>query len=136
MTYKIFEYKILIKENYLDFLGHVNNAKYFELLEEARWDFLTGNNLGLENILEMKISPVVLGCNIQYKREVTNRERVIVYSQVLDEGKIFKLEQVMKNEKGDICAHAVFTCGFMDLVKRKLIEPPQEWLDIVRLKDK
>lgn len=131
--FKVFEYNILIKENYLDFLGHVNNAKYFELLEEARWDFLTGHDLGLENIMKLKISPVVLGCTISYKREVKNRENITIYSRVLDTKKIFKLEQIMKNENGEICTEAIFTCGFMDLEKRKLIEPPNEWLNIVKI---
>ena len=36
-----FIYHTQIKEKDLDTLGHVNNAKYLELFEEARWDFIT-----------------------------------------------------------------------------------------------
>ena len=43
MKFKIFTYEMLIKEKHLDTFGHVNNATYFELLEEARWDFITNN---------------------------------------------------------------------------------------------
>ena len=38
MEWKVFTYPLLIKETYLDTFGHVNNATYLTLFEEARWD--------------------------------------------------------------------------------------------------
>ena len=38
---EVFEYELVIKECHLDSFGHVNNAIYVQLYEEARWDFIT-----------------------------------------------------------------------------------------------
>jgi acyl-CoA thioesterase FadM len=32
------EYKVKITLDHLDFMGHLNNALYLKLLEDARWD--------------------------------------------------------------------------------------------------
>jgi len=47
-----FEYEVQIKEMHLDSFGHVNNAAYVMLYEEARWDFITRNGFGLDYVLE------------------------------------------------------------------------------------
>lgn len=33
----IHEYPVVIREHHLDTFGHVNNAAYLDILEEARW---------------------------------------------------------------------------------------------------
>jgi acyl-CoA thioester hydrolase len=50
MNHKIHTYPLTIKETYLDTFGHVNNAMYLALLEEARWDLITTNGYGLKII--------------------------------------------------------------------------------------
>ena len=47
----IFEYPLVILERHLDMLGHVNNATYLEIFEEARWDFIERRGHGLKNIM-------------------------------------------------------------------------------------
>ena len=37
---KMFSHQVKIKEAHLDTLGHVNNAVYLVLFEEARWAYL------------------------------------------------------------------------------------------------
>ena len=45
----MFSYKVKIRESHLDTLGHVNNAVYLVLFEEARWAyFLTEHNFQWE----------------------------------------------------------------------------------------
>ena len=46
-------------------------------------------------------------------------------------GKIMKMRQEMVNPQGEIASEAVFTFGFMDMEKRKLIIPPKEWLKAI-----
>ena len=38
---KVFEKSIVISEAHLDSFGHLNNARYLELFEQARWDLIT-----------------------------------------------------------------------------------------------
>ena len=51
----IFEYQVLIQEVHLDSFGHVNNAAYVMLYEEARWDFITKQGFGLDYIQKHQV---------------------------------------------------------------------------------
>lgn len=132
MPAKSFEYKKEILEHHLDSFGHVNNATYLTLYEEARWDFITKNGYGLKEIMQFKKGPVVLDVQCRYKKEITNRELITIRSQSLSfKGKIGKIHQEIIKADGEIASDATFTVGFMDLKERKLISPPQEWLDAI-----
>ena len=127
---EIFQYKILIKESHLDSFGHVNNAVYAQLYEEARWDFITKNGFGLEEIHKQQIGPVILDLEIRFKREIKNREVITIESQAreLVGNKIIILEQRMLNENGKVSSEALFTVGLFDMQSRKLIQATPEWL--------
>jgi YbgC/YbaW family acyl-CoA thioester hydrolase len=127
---EIFQYKILIKESHLDSFGHVNNAVYAQLYEEARWDFITKNGFGLEEIQKQQIGPVILDLEIRFKREIKNREVITIESKAreLVGNKIIILEQRMLNENGKVSSEALFTVGLFDMQSRKLIQATPEWL--------
>ena len=130
---KIFEYEVLIRESHLDTFGHVNNAVYVQLYEEARWDFITKNGFGLDVIQQSGKGPVILDLKVSFRREVKLREIIKITSQTLElvNSKIMVLEQKMINVQGKIASEATFTVGFFDLKERKLIEAGPEWLKAV-----
>ena len=126
------EYPVLIRESHLDVFGHVNNAKYLEIFEEARWDWITRGGFGLKEILERGIGPVVLEANLRFQREAKNRDKMIVRSRTLEySGKIGKVEQVMTREDGKASCTALFTVALFDTRARKIISPTAEWLKAV-----
>jgi YbgC/YbaW family acyl-CoA thioester hydrolase len=130
MTARNFEYKKQILEHHLDTFGHVNNARYLDLYEEARWDFISKYGYGLKDIMEKKQGPVILEVTCKYRRELVNRETItIVSTTAANKGKIMTISQQMLKENGDLASEATFTIGFMDLEKRKLIVPPDSWLE-------
>lgn len=130
--FKNFEYKIQILEHHLDTFGHVNNAKYLELYEEARWDFISKNGYGLDKIISEKKGPVILDVNLRFKKELVNREVITIVSESLEvKSKISRMSQKMVKEDGTVASKAIFTFGFMDLEKRKLIDPPNAWLNAI-----
>lgn len=123
-----FKYKLQILEKHLDSFGHVNNAVYLELLEEARWDFITDNGYGLEKVKSEKKGPVVLEINMKFRKELLNREHVTIESTPIGKAnKIMQIEQKIVKENGDVAFIAMLTVGFMDLKLRKLIELPADW---------
>lgn len=129
---KLFTYPVQIKECHLDSFGHVNNAVYLELYEEARWDFITENGYGLDVIKKLQKGPVILEVNVKYKKELVNRETIIIESKTAAiRGRIMTLSQVMKKADGSIASEATFTVGFFDLQKRTLIAPEPEWLEAI-----
>jgi thioesterase III len=126
------EYPLLIKEQHLDGFGHVNNATYLSIFEEARWDWITRNGFGLREIRERGIGPVVLEARVRFQRELTNRENVVVRSRTRDySGKIGHVEQVMVRADGRAACSAEFVVGLFDLKTRKLIKPTPQWLRAV-----
>jgi YbgC/YbaW family acyl-CoA thioester hydrolase len=80
---EVFEYELVIKECHLDSFGHVNNAIYVQLYEEARWDFITKNGFGLDVIQRDQVGPVILDLQVRFKREIKNREVIKIQERLL-----------------------------------------------------
>jgi YbgC/YbaW family acyl-CoA thioester hydrolase len=125
-------YPIVIKEHHLDTFGHVNNATYLQLFEEARWEWITQNGYGLAKVRETGLGPTLLEVHLKFLKEVRLRQKITIQSRVLSYvKKISVLEQAMKNEAGEICCQASFTVGLFDTKERKLVLPTKEWLQAV-----
>ena len=124
-----FEYPVKIREGHLDTFGHVNNAVYLQLFEEARWDILNGRGYGMDKIRATRLGPVILEVTLKFKKEITLHQQIVIRSQLKSyEGKIALFEQSMINESGDVCCSAMFTFGLFDLKSRKLVDPTPDWM--------
>ncbi len=129
------EYEMLIHEQHLDTFGHVNNAAYLQILEEARWDLITRNGYGLDEIHRRRIGPVVLDAQLRFRRELRNRQRVTIRSWLESySGKVGRFEQQILDDAGDLCCEAAFTIGLFDLTARKLIPATPEWIAALGLR--
>ena len=132
MSAEIFRYPLTIKEMHLDTFGHVNNATYLALFEEARWDLITKNGYGLKRIQELGIGPTILEIKLIFLKELRLRENIIIETQAISyEKKIGKLRQRMIRGD-DVCCEAEFVIGLFDMKQRKLIAPTQEWLRAIQ----
>ena len=86
---------ISVRGYHLDVYGHVNNARYLEFLEEARWRFfaercvikeITGEHLGM----------VVVNININYRRAALIHEELEITTGLTRVGnKSFIIHQVI-----------------------------------------
>lgn len=124
-----FMYQMEIIERHLDTFGHVNNATYLEILEEARWAFVSQRGFGLDVIQEKKVGPTILEWRLRFLKEIRLRETITIHSNMLGyEGKIAKMEQSIRNQADEICCKAEMTFGLFDMKTRKLIMPTPEWL--------
>jgi acyl-CoA thioester hydrolase len=130
----VHEYPVGIHEQHLDVFGHVNNATYLTLFEEARWDLITRGGYGLDEVLRRRIGPVVLEVTAKFQRELRNRQRIVIRSWTESyAGKVAHMAQQMVDEQGQVCCDALFVFGLFDLAARKLILPTPEWLKAVGL---
>ena len=59
--------EIKVRGYHLDLFRHVNNARYLEFLEEARWSFLEGTN-NLTILDQYGYAFAVVNININYRR--------------------------------------------------------------------
>lgn len=124
----VHEYPVTIRENHLDTFGHVNNAAYLALFEEARWEIVTTRGFGIQTIQELKIGPTILEIRLQFRKEIRLREKILIRTWVESEkSKVATLRQVMINPQGEEACVADFVIGLFDLKARRLIEPTPEW---------
>ena len=129
MVGSVHEYALVIREQHLDTFGHVNNAKYLEILEEARWDLITGNGYGLAEVIRRRIGPTILEINLKFQRELKNRQPIVIKTWMESyAGKIGRVGQEIRDPDGNLFCQALFTIGLFDLDARKLIPPTLEWL--------
>lgn len=128
MSNIIHTYEFVVLESHLDSFGHMNNAAYLQVLEEARWDLITTRGYGYDKIHQLKIGPTILEINLQFKRELCLREKITVESHLLDYSKVVAtLVQEMKGPTGDLRCVATFKIGLFDMNKRRLIPATPEW---------
>lgn len=133
MSEKHHRYPFIVKETYLDSFGHMNNAVYLTLFEEARWDLITKHGYGLKKIMETGYGPVILEIDLKFLKELRLREEIVIESiNHSYDKKISKMTQKMIRGD-DICCTAELTIGFFNLKERKLVMPTPEWLGCLDL---
>ncbi len=126
---KMHQYRTQIRERHLDSFGHVNNAQYLVLFEEARWEMITSRGYGMKEVHETKIGTVILSCSVKFKRELSLREWITIETELVSiDKKIGIIQHRILKEDGKIAAEAEFQMGCFDLKKRKLIQPTEQWL--------
>jgi YbgC/YbaW family acyl-CoA thioester hydrolase len=124
----LYEKEILIRESHLDTFGHVNNAAYLTIFEEARWDIIASHGFGMNEIREYQVGPTILEVNVRFRREIRLRELITIRTEFEPmTGKIGVAKQWMINKKNEVCCEAEFKVGLFDLRTRRLIDPTPEW---------
>lgn len=124
------EYPLLIVESHLDTFGHINNATYLQIFEEARWDLITARGYGLEKIRESRLGPVILEANVRFRREVHNRQEVVIRTELIEYAKkIGTLRQGLYKVGDDEepACEAHFKIALWDIDARKIVPPTPEW---------
>lgn len=127
-------YALQIIERHLDTFGHVNNAAYLELYEEARWDWITQNGYGIDRVQTERKGPTILEINVTFKRELRNRQRIEIVSWMDSYPcRVGTCLQQIVDVDGKLCSEARFAIGLFDLDARKLISPTPAWRRAVGL---
>ena len=136
MGNRVFEQTIVIREAHLDTFGHVNNARYLEIFEQARWDLITENGFGLDYVRASGTGPVILEVTLRFLREIKNRQQLVIRSSLDSyEGKIGKMTQLLVDDAGQVCCEGKFVFAQWDTRSRKIIEPTPEWRRAVGMTD-
>lgn len=114
--------QIKVRGYHLDVYQHVNNARYLEFLEEARWDGLE-NSAGFQWMSAHHIAFVVVNININYRRPAVLGDVLTVTSKVEQlNGKSGILSQVVTlNPEGQVVADAQITFVCIDLKTQKAL---------------
>ena len=103
--------EIRIRGYHEDRFGHVNHARYLELLEEARWAHLDERGLDQPFFKRHAIFPVVAGLTIAYRRPASAGDTLVIDTQVknVSSRKIEIEQQARFASTGKACVEATVT---------------------------
>ncbi len=72
--------QIKVRGYHLDIYQHVNNARYLEFLEEARWAYLEDCG-DVEYFTSQRLAWVIVNININYRNAATNGQTLQIATQ-------------------------------------------------------
>lgn len=118
----IFETEITVRGYHLDLYRHVNNARYLEFLEEARWQFMEAS--GMMNLFDgSKVGLAVVNININYRHAARNNDVLVIRSQFKKiSARSAVMEQVISLKGSDtVVADAAITFVVIDMQANKAV---------------
>ncbi|GEC90807.1 acyl-CoA thioesterase [Brevibacillus brevis] len=120
-------YHLTVRSTDIDVIGHVNNAKYLEYMEWARFEWIWEQGFTLDELRRRAIMPVVVNININYRKELKMREEVTAITTVVKVGeKSFVIRQELYNTADVLVADADVTMVMIDANTRQSISLPAE----------
>lgn len=113
---------IRVRGFHIDVFQHVNNARYLEFLEEARWEWLDGEPAA-QWMAENQIAFIVVNININYRRPAVLGDLLRIDSQLLRlNGKSGVMKQTVTLEpESTPVADAELTFVCIDLRNQKAL---------------
>jgi thioesterase III len=105
-----FESKFKIRSFHTDRFGHVNHARYLELLEEARWQF--AEHHGLVDLLDAEnLGFIIMEMNLRFRLPVVEGDSIRVLTSLITLGTALgEVEQrILKHDSGKLAAKSMFT---------------------------
>lgn len=123
---------ISVRGYHLDLYGHVNNARYLEFLEEARWRFFAERGI-IKDITGELLGMVVVNININYRRPALIHEQLEITTGVTRIGnKSFIIHQVISvAATGDVVADKDGTYVLFDNKEGKSVVIEGDYRDLL-----
>ena len=113
---------IRVRGYHLDLYQHVNNARYLEFLEEARWQYFEDAHV-LEAFLASGLGLAVVNININYRRGAVMNDRLVIHTRFKTiSQRSAVLEQIIKLKNSDtVVADAEITFVVVDPKANKAV---------------
>lgn len=109
-----FESTFRIRSFHTDSFGHVNNARYLELLEEARWQFAEYHGL-IDLLNEKSLGFIIMELNLRFRLPVVVGDTIQVFTSLVSLGSdLGEVEQFIKKTGGKLAAKSKCTFVLID----------------------
>ncbi|MEM7037490.1 MAG: thioesterase family protein [Bacteroidota bacterium] len=107
--------QIKVRGYHLDLYGHVNNARYLEFLEEARWTHYEGR-VSKEEFESNRWAFVVVNININYRHPATVGDVIRIETGIKNAGKrsIVMQQRIFLNDTDTLVVEADVTYVIVD----------------------
>jgi acyl-CoA thioester hydrolase len=112
----------------MDFNSHMRNTAFLDKSADVRMMFFAENGFPMSEFLRLRLGPVVMKDEVDYRREVGLLQEITVTLAVAghaDDGSRFQLRNEILQRDGTLCARVTSTGGWLDLAARKLVAPPE-----------
>jgi acyl-CoA thioester hydrolase len=112
----------------MDFNSHMRNTAFLDKSADVRMMFFAENGFPMSEFLRLRLGPVVMKDEVEYRREVGLLQEITVTLAVAghaDDGSRFQLRNEILQRDGTLCARVTSTGGWLDLAARKLVAPPE-----------
>ena len=126
--------KFEIRWSDLDANRHVANTSYANLLIETRLAHLRDNGISQENFVDYGIGPVIFSEEFFYVKEIRPNEKITVSLELLgntNDFKFVKFEHCIFNNENKLSLYNETFFGWINLLERKLVAPPDAVKKIV-----
>jgi len=91
-----------VKEDWIDYNGHMNMAYYVQCFEESSDYLLENLNLGYRYAIEEQKGVFVIKCEINYRKEIKLHENFIIsLEEIILDGKKLTIGLKMLNENNE-----------------------------------
>jgi YbgC/YbaW family acyl-CoA thioester hydrolase len=117
------EYKRKIFGYECDVYGHLNNANYLHVYEEARADALEQMDISVEKFLSMNFQIYVTEISVQYKKGIPMGTKIKIETKLKKSNRVSSVwVQEIYDESGDLCSTAEVKGVFVSNGKPKRID--------------
>jgi thioesterase III len=125
--------KITVRGYHLDGYNHVNNARYLEFLEEARWQYF--DNIHPEEINDLPWAFVIVNININYRFPATAGNELLIHTTIDNIGeKSMTFAQVITRADEKIICDAKVTFVILDKATFKPLKIEGDLLNMLQKK--
>ncbi|UXY16664.1 acyl-CoA thioesterase [Chitiniphilus purpureus] len=99
--------RLKVRGYHLDLYGHVNNARYLEFLEEARWNMMEEAGR-LDFFMQSRLALVVSRIDIHYKRPAGMGDELVIETRLASLGERHGVisQRILRADNEKLVAHA------------------------------
>jgi thioesterase III len=102
-----------------DSYGHVNNARYLEFFEEARWQLISSIELD-DYLKDNQFGMVVVSILVNYKRPALPNDNLQIFAKLGEMGNSsFTIHQQINLDSGELVATADVKCVVINLTSNR-----------------
>ena len=120
---------VKLTNDHVDRNGHVSEVGYLTVANFAYWKIC--DQVGLLKLYnQYKISGIVFDTHMEFKKEVFEGENVLVNLTFNIQKDVRKIVRSLNIRDGEnrLVVKIISNGGFLDLEKRKIVEPPKQIL--------
>ena len=120
-----------LTSDHTDRNGHVSEVGYLTVANSAYWQIC--EQVGLLKLYnQYNISGIVFDTHMEFKKEVFEGEKVMISLTFIIKNDVRKIVRLLNihDSNNRLVVKITSNGGFLDLEKRKIVEPPKPILDV------